>query len=109
VNKNATIQKQVTAFFLLAVFLFIHAAKVLHSHESNAASCQEWNATTLLEKSSHCSICDYHFTKDAHNDVVQIVLTPKQQPSLYFISYQSRKTSSIGLNYADRGPPVIAS
>jgi hypothetical protein len=107
VNKKAIIQKQLTAFFLLVVFLFIHAVKVLHAHERNTSTCQEWSVSKVVEK-GHCSICDYHFTKDAHNDFIIIELFHKQLPTLYFISYQSRKTSSIGLNYADRGPPAIA-
>lgn len=106
-NAKSTIQKQLLALLLIGVFLFIHVGKAFHSHEllgNTDNVCQ----TGQVSKSNDCSVCDFHFTKDTEH---QIITVNTEHPTPILVQHaflQSRKASSIGLSYADRGPPAIA-
>jgi len=100
-----TIKRQLIAGCLLLVFSFIIAAKLFHSHETitttNVSSHIEG-----VEKSSDCAVCDFHFSKDA-DAAYQYVFEPVLPfNSTFLVSFQSEDASSIGLSYADRGPPA---
>jgi hypothetical protein len=107
VNRKTTIKKQLISGCLLAVFLFISIVKISHTHETIDATNFP-NTIEHVETSSSCSICDYHFTKDADFEVPIFILAKPQTFLVTYTSYQSRITSSIGLNYADRGPPALS-
>lgn len=88
------------------VFLFIHVAKAIHKHERPGIT---FSFQLKVQKSSDCPICDYHIAKDG--DLPVVLFSPAQNmlPGCYqIIPYQSQLISSIGLSYADRGPPVLA-
>lgn len=107
VNKKATIRQQLTAGFLLAVLLFISVARLLHSHDTTPPAAFSGQAVQV-SASAECAVCDYHFTKDTdHHEIGLAIETPLPVTS-FNCCYQSRTTSSIGLNYADRGPPSLA-
>jgi hypothetical protein len=92
---------------LLAVFSFISLLKLFHSHDNASTSCI-YTHVHQAEKAVNCSVCDYHFAKDAEHVFSAHAAPGEQAPLVYLISYQSRAASSIGLGYADRGPPAIA-
>ena len=88
------------------VFLFIHLAKAVHTHEHTAKA---FSVEQTVQKSSDCPICDYHITKDA--DCQTILFSPGSDIlSICYdcVAYKSRITTSVGLSYSDRGPPVLA-
>ena len=91
---------------MLAVFLVITVVKLFHSHEALGAVNYS-SGIEQVEKSSDCSICDYHFTKDSDYTVVEFATKTPEFISFIQICYESRITSSIGLSYADRGPPAL--
>jgi hypothetical protein len=107
VNKNVNIKRQLIAAGLLVVFLFITLTKIIHSHETNFTSESSSHVEQVV-KSSHCSICDYHFTKDTDFQSTTFVLQKVEASCVSPVFYQSRITSSIGLSYSDRGPPARA-
>lgn len=107
VNSKKTIQQQLLAVCLLTVFLFITMIKLVHSHESLSFS----KFSSYLEqgeKSTDCSICDFHLAKDAEIPNLGFVPEKTEISNDSPVFYQNRKTSSIGLNYSDRGPPSRA-
>jgi hypothetical protein len=109
VNGRSTILKgKLAALFLLVVFLFIYVVKVFHHHEHTGTAQLFNKEAQQIVKSNHCSICDYHLAKDSPGEIPILDLTLPQQQSFYFDFYQSRTTSSIGLNFSDRGPPALA-
>lgn len=95
------------AVFLMAVFVFIHVAKVLHSHENSAIACIESKAIAQVEKWNDCDICDFHFTKDSNHTVASYQLKLTQTFPIQHVLFQSRVSSSVGLSYSDRGPPAV--
>jgi hypothetical protein len=108
VKRNTTILKrQAAAFFLLATFLFIHLAKTLHTHD-RADFSSFTSKEVQVQKGSDCSICDYHFTKDSFHHTSFLDTQRRVYLNCYYNFYQSIITSSIGLSYSDRGPPVTA-
>jgi hypothetical protein len=107
VNSKASIKQKLIAACLLAVFLLITGAKLFHSHGALGAANYSLGIEQI-EKSSDCSICDYHFTKDADFSVIKFAPESIHFISYIHICYESRITSSIGLSYADRGPPALS-
>jgi hypothetical protein len=108
VKRNTSIlKKQIIASLLLAVFVSIQITKAVHTHDSTDCSSL-FSAKVQVQKSNDCSVCDYHFTKDTFLHTSFLETQPKVYVNRYYNSYQSRVTSSIGLTYTDRGPPVIA-
>ena len=105
-NPKATIKRKLIAACLLVVFLVITVVKLFHSHEASGAVNYSLDIQQI-EKSSECSICDYHFTKDTDYSVVAFAPKSPEFISVTQICYESRITSSIGLSYADRGPPAL--
>ncbi|HEX2536512.1 MAG TPA: hypothetical protein VHK69_22370 [Chitinophagaceae bacterium] len=106
-NRKRTIQKRLTAMLLVVLFLFIHVGKVLHRHETGARS-HAYPAAAQWEKGGDCAVCDYHFTKDADLALSLPPLPAPQYSSTFLIHYQKASVASIGLPYADRGPPARA-
>ena len=107
VNKTATIKKQGIAFLLMAVFLFIHAGKLLHNHEQRFTA-ENSLTSEQVAKSADCSVCDFHLATDADGDVSFVTLSKHRLIKPQPFSYQSRTSTSVGLRYADRGPPAFA-
>lgn len=105
-KNKSTIQKQVLAACLLAVFLLITGAKLFHTHGA-AGHTADSSYTEQVAKGGDCQVCDYHFSKDT--DHLRDVFTPAKPLALSSkdISYESRTASSIGLSYSDRGPPAL--
>lgn len=62
-----------------------------------------------LEDGSGCSTCDYHIAQDADDRVTLQPVLPAVYCCMDPLVYQGRFTSSIGLGYADRGPPAFFS
>ena len=91
------------AIVLFTVFFFVHAARALHTHDLDTIG----NCSKSIHQvgKAHCSICDYHLTKDADVFTGNITVDCTPCHVVYFFSYQNRTSSSIGLNYSDRGPP----
>lgn len=59
--------KQLIALLLMLVMLLVHAVKLSHNHTpavaSKATPHDSFIAKTTLQH-SHCSICDFHLTRD---------------------------------------------
>lgn len=105
-KNKSTIQRQLLAACLLAVFLLITAGKLFHTHGA-AGPIADASYTGQVAKNSDCPVCDYHFTKDAgHLSDAFAPATPFAFSSRT-IAYESRTVSSIGLSYSDRGPPAL--
>ena len=107
-GRNRTILQYVTALLLLVVFLAVHVGKALHTHNAVETAINISIETKHTINSPDCSTCDYQLTKDSDLDFYTITVSIEQEPILHIITYQSRHTASIGLCYADRGPPSIA-
>jgi hypothetical protein len=105
-DKTSILQKQVIAFLLAGVFFFLHVGKVLHTHEAGIAA-EETSGTSQVSNNADCSICDYHFSKDAGQQTFSIETSQPVFNSVEPSLLQSRIISSIGLNYPDRGPPAL--
>jgi hypothetical protein len=103
---KTTIKQKLIAGCLLALFLFITISKLLHSHD--ALSDAQVSGIEKVEAKSACPVCDYHLAKDVAFETTTFPLEKLQAPSSHFIFYQTRGSSSIGLSYADRGPPSLA-
>jgi hypothetical protein len=107
VLKNVNIKKQFIAAGLLVVFMFITVVKLFHSHDTHFAPHSSSHLEQVV-KDADCSICDYHFTKDTDFQNATFASQMAEVPRVVPVFYQSRTTSSVGLNYADRGPPALA-
>lgn len=85
--------------------VFIFVGKAFHTHKHNSLS---GNFTSLTIVKSDCTICDYHFVKDADNfpTFVKTVLP------VSFVSYTIVDVSNhvfiTPCTTALRGPPVAA-
>ena len=102
-----TISKQVIAFLLLGIFISIHAVKMLHTHNNAVASHLSFDGD-MVEKKGDCNICDYHLTKDAAVVINHFELQPLHYVKVSKPFYKPHPFTSIGLYYADRGPPAVA-
>jgi hypothetical protein len=103
VKRKKTIIKKLLAFSGLVLFLFIHVAKAVHKHDKNGV---KFSSGTKVHLSTDCPICDYHITKDADLPTEDLLPEKETHFTCYHNTYFSRLTSSIGLSYADRGPPA---
>jgi hypothetical protein len=106
VRPKATIKRQLISASLLAVFLVITCVKLFHSHGALGETNYSMDIEHI-EKNTDCSICDYHFTKDTDDSVETFASNNPEFICFTSICYESRITSSIGLSYADRGPPAL--
>jgi hypothetical protein len=106
-KKASYISKQVIAFLLLGIFVSIHAVKMLHTHTDTEAAQLQFDGD-LIEKKGGCNICDYHLTKDAVTVASSFDLAQLHHANVSSSFYKRHPFSSIGLYYADRGPPATA-
>lgn len=92
---------------LLSIFLSIHVVKAMHTH--TVASATNLSLEEVhVEKMTDCNICDYHLSKEAMVASFH-VHNKRTLPCNNFIPfYKTHTPSSIGLSYADRGPPQTA-
>jgi hypothetical protein len=97
--------RQLMALLLIAVMLLVHVAKALHTHPFYNTESQE----TAFKAGSHahesCSICEYHFTKDAtHTNKPVLVIAPVYTGLTY-----TRLITTINSDHLfileSRGPP----
>lgn len=95
---------QVIAAFMLIIFVCIHITKSLHHHALQQESAQAFKSTI---KDADCGICDYHFVKDAHDDVHPIDIIIPAVLSVHYKSLKAIPTTSIGSPSSDRGPPSL--
>jgi hypothetical protein len=107
-KRKRTIIRCLTALLLLVVFLAVHIGKALHTHNVVIATEKVSTEAKHTIAAPDCSICDYHLAKDSAIDFSIVAVATVQEPVLHIMSYQSRHTASIGLSYADRGPPSKA-
>jgi len=103
--KKESILKQFIAGCLLLVFVSIHWSKLLHVHDHDKLLNKHSTCSTVLEKKASCAVCEYHLiTEECINgDIVPKPAVAYYTPSFCFRSVQT--VSSVGLSYADRGPP----
>ena len=92
------------ALALFTVFFLTYAAKALHTHDPGTL-VNSSKSIHQVGETAHCSVCDYHLTKDADVFIGSITVDCRPYYVVHFISYQSITISSTGLNYSDRGPP----
>jgi hypothetical protein len=97
----------VIAFLLLGIFISIHAIKMLHTHTNTVATFHSFDGDQV-EKKGDCSICDYHLTKDAVPFANFFEWQPLEYVKVSKPFYKHHPFTSIGLYYADRGPPALA-
>jgi hypothetical protein len=64
--------KKVGAVFLLCIFLFIYAEKLVHRHDQSSRSDRHY-VCDLKSGNSSCSICDFQSTKEAR--VAETIIT----------------------------------
>lgn len=106
VKGRYTIQsKRIAALLLMVIFIVIQIGKTLHTH-SHSTQLFPNHAAGEVKQSGDCQICDFHLTKDCDGESAIIeAYVMKAFPTLcsYFLSFL---TASIGLIYADRGPPT---
>lgn len=81
--------------------------KALHQH-SHTAKPHPYIAGQELKAVSYCAVCDFHFSKDYDHDAITCAVPAIRVYALYICHFRSFLTASIGLVYADRGPPVLA-
>jgi hypothetical protein len=95
------------AGFFLGLFLFIHAFKISHQHDSIQPPTKQILNSPVFSQTGDCSICDYHFTKDSFH-VTEFPLIKKTGPAEPSNnSFTSLFISSIGFTSFDRGPPAL--
>jgi queuine/archaeosine tRNA-ribosyltransferase len=106
VNGRYTIQsKRIAALLLMVIFVFIQVGKTLHTH-SYSYQCFPYNAAQEIKQSADCQICDFHFSKDCDGERAFIEADVIKEFPILCSYFQSFLTASIGLIYADRGPPT---
>jgi hypothetical protein len=95
--------KRIAAALLLAVFFFISAEKVLHSHQFTPV----FSKTNILKNSSGCSICDFQLGKDAQ--LAAAVIIPAQFPLIQNLKggYNCQLLFLRIDNIFGRGPPCF--
>ena len=59
-----------------------------------------------IEKMTDCNICDYHLSKDAVVTSLYVQSEHTIWANNYVLFYKTYTPTSIGLSYADRGPPA---
>jgi hypothetical protein len=107
-NTSRAIQaRQFAAALLLLVFVFIHLGKALHIHRHSVQQYRT-EAAQEFKVANDCAVCDFHFSKDGDPVPVAITFAAPVGFSNFTCCYQSFNTASIGLVYADRGPPASA-
>jgi hypothetical protein len=91
----------------MALLLFIHAEKLLHSHSKEHNNSHSQASVVIKANSLGCAICDFQLSKDASLPVCEFSEAPR---SLIFKNYH---LSSAELLYRDyrsfegRGPPSM--
>ena len=101
-----TIWRKISASLILALFVFIHSAKVFHKHQQDT-DLTEQKMFVVKPVNASCTICDFQVAKDAELPLLAITtISP--------ISWQ-KEYAVISLVYHyvpiiqifDRGPPAI--
>jgi len=107
-QKNTTIfVKRVTALFLIALFIFIHAVQI-HHHHDNILSIDAANSGQDIVKSIGCDICKYHFVKEGALPIVYQQIEILRSLDKPLIALSISPVTSIGLSSSGRGPPSVA-
>lgn len=92
----------------MVILSVVFIVKTIHHHDCYKTYLLSENSDQV-SSNEDCPICDFHFTKDI--EILTTAFSPIENFTVtHFLSfYQSIKTSSIGLNYSDRGPPAFFS
>lgn len=110
-GKTSTVLKSVTAICLMALLLFIHGVKLLHTHDHNAgilsASYKQLKGQAAIT-SAICSICSFEYERDAALPDCTISIQPPvvflESASEFLFTIPARSLPVI----VARGPPAIA-
>lgn len=106
---RASYFRKTGAMLFLALFVFVHAIKALHTHEISLASSHfHGDTTTDLKAGFFCSICDFQLAKDsdAITGNAELVIPVQGIPLIYIYIlpvYNSTLTVSSGTD-----PPSFA-
>ncbi len=99
--------QQLTAGFFLALFVFIHVVKLTHHHHSTQPVAKANEFEKQIRISTDCSVCDYYFVKDSHNQTNSLQIEAPHPTSPSYADFFSPRITSIGLHSSDRGPPSL--
>jgi hypothetical protein len=90
----------------MAVMLFVHVAKALHTHPSNGLSRTALHEQTYAKAHTHCSICEFQLAKDApFTGEILIQITPAFLSPIYSRLLTSINTDPLFV-IDGRGPPA---
>lgn len=111
-GRKSTVFKSAIAISLMALLLFIHAAKLLHTHHNNAflsSATDNTGKTYIAGASSICSICSFEYVRDAVVPDGTFTVAPPAValPSITGECLFTIPTTDI-LAIAARGPPAMA-
>lgn len=102
-QKNYQWLKQLAAAALLMLLVFIQLGKAIHTHTTVDALKANVKAASFQNA---CTVCDYHFAKDADNYTASYHLIQlEQQPSSFNI-YVVEACKSLHHFSQLRGPPT---
>jgi hypothetical protein len=104
--RSKWIQK-ISATTLVVFLFFIHAVKILHTHDYSPTDILN-NGSSVLKTNFTCTICDFQLSKDA--DAFVQVLHFSSPLSFIAVShyYAAQQPVSFSLVSSVRGPPPIS-
>ena len=110
-GRKSTLLRSITAIGLVALLLFIHAVKVLHTHHNCSLHLSAAGQTEKVYMSGGsliCSICDFEYVRDAVVPDCTITIQPPavelQTNSEFLFTIPAPGVLTI----AARGPPATA-
>jgi hypothetical protein len=90
----------------MAVMLFVHVAKALHTHASNSVSRNSLHEQTCSKAHSPCSICEFQLAKDApFTGDILMHITPAFLSPIYCRLLTAINTDPLFV-IDGRGPPM---
>jgi hypothetical protein len=102
--------KQLIALLLMAVMIFVHVAKVLHTHPSpdnNKVCKQEKVIGKAGAVHNACSICEFQLAKDVpFTGEIQLIIAPVSTAPTYSRLLTSINPDRLFINEG-RGPPQV--
>ncbi len=100
--------QKTSAYFLLTLFVFIHAVKILHTHDYSYTFYNTENKNAAILKAGFtCAICDFQIAKDSDAEYATLnISTPLHFITAYY-NYTSLQLHAFSISSSIRGPPSI--
>jgi hypothetical protein len=96
---------KVNSAVLLAILLFIHSIKLLHSHPNDNISAN--SHPEIIKSSADCGICSYQLNKDADDLVAHVFNDLQPEQNIFNSQLISFHRLSFHSAFETRGPPVM--